>query len=474
MKATRLGIIVAVVAALAGVAIWKSGSFTPETAEHAETEAPDSTTESTVAKTEPDGGTQPSEPAETTAAAPKALEPATGNAPAPTEPEVEIAALPKDTAGTGTNTNATVEAEGEPAAAPAAPEPKVSEQPPEFDVVRIDPEGKTVVAGKAEPGTIVEIVLDGEVVASEEADSSGNFVSLFTLPPSDEARSLTLRTEAHAPDAAVAVAPPTDETPTEGATSEEGTATAALQNPESLAAGNAQDSEEQPTISASNETAPATGQPTQPAPDTVKAGRTGSEVAALAERTESAPVIILPSEVKGEAPVVVRSDVDELAVLQMPQERVESVQLDRISYAEGGDLDLIGRANPGNKVRIYVNAELAGEADVVPAGQWWDEIDAATAKSAELLRFDEVDPTGNVVSRIETPFRYASDTGPKKLKERNVTIVKGDHLWRIAEQHYGDGIRYSVIFSANADLIRDPNLIYPGQVFSVPELVDSE
>ena len=47
-------------------------------------------------------------------------------------------------------------------------------------------------------------------------------------------------------------------------------------------------------------------------------------------------------------------------------------------------------------------------------------------------------------------------------------------LWRIAEQYYGAGIRYSVIYGANSKLIRDPDLIYPGQVFVVPELIDAD
>ncbi|MEM7670988.1 MAG: hypothetical protein AAF317_17995, partial [Pseudomonadota bacterium] len=64
---------------------------------------------------------------------------------------------------------------------------------PEFDVVRIDPKGQAVVAGRAEPGSEVEIVLDGKVVAREKADASGNFVSLFSVPPSDDPSALTLR-----------------------------------------------------------------------------------------------------------------------------------------------------------------------------------------------------------------------------------------------------------------------------------------
>jgi len=49
-------------------------------------------------------------------------------------------------------------------------------------------------------------------------------------------------------------------------------------------------------------------------------------------------------------------------------------------------------------------------------------------------------------------------------------VVRGDNLWNIARAHYGEGLRYTVIFDANKGQIRDPDLIYPGQVFSVPKL----
>jgi nucleoid-associated protein YgaU len=50
-----------------------------------------------------------------------------------------------------------------------------------------------------------------------------------------------------------------------------------------------------------------------------------------------------------------------------------------------------------------------------------------------------------------------------------VIIRRGDNLWRISRRMLGQGIRYTVIYEANRDQIRDPALIYPGQVFDVPE-----
>ena len=50
-----------------------------------------------------------------------------------------------------------------------------------------------------------------------------------------------------------------------------------------------------------------------------------------------------------------------------------------------------------------------------------------------------------------------------------VTVVHGDSLWRISRKVLGRGIRYTQIYAANASQIRDPRLIYPGQVLVTPQ-----
>lgn len=47
-------------------------------------------------------------------------------------------------------------------------------------------------------------------------------------------------------------------------------------------------------------------------------------------------------------------------------------------------------------------------------------------------------------------------------------ITRGDNLWRISQRTYGRGERYTVIYDANQNQIRDPDLIYPGQIFVLP------
>jgi nucleoid-associated protein YgaU len=52
---------------------------------------------------------------------------------------------------------------------------------------------------------------------------------------------------------------------------------------------------------------------------------------------------------------------------------------------------------------------------------------------------------------------------------RTYTVRKGDSLSKIAKREYGDAQQWHKIFEANRDTIKDPDLIYPGQVFRIPE-----
>lgn len=66
----------------------------------------------------------------------------------------------------------------------------------------------------------------------------------------------------------------------------------------------------------------------------------------------------------------------------------------------------------------------------------------------------------------------SSSTAPAPVPApapRTYTVVKGDTLSRIAKQFYGDANQWRKIYEANRDVIKNPDLIKPGQVFKVPE-----
>ena len=71
-----------------------------------------------------------------------------------------------------------------------------------------------------------------------------------------------------------------------------------------------------------------------------------------------------------------------------------------------------------------------------------------------------------VVTRTVTTNNTAKAT--PKPSGQNYTVKSGDCLWNIAKRFYGNGSKYTVIYNANRDKIKNPNLIYPGQVFWIP------
>ena len=68
------------------------------------------------------------------------------------------------------------------------------------------------------------------------------------------------------------------------------------------------------------------------------------------------------------------------------------------------------------------------------------------------------------VAQPQTP----QPANPAVEQGKTYTVQKGDTLWKIAKQFYGNGSQYPKIVSANLDKIKNPNLIYPGQTFSIP------
>lgn len=82
----------------------------------------------------------------------------------------------------------------------------------------------------------------------------------------------------------------------------------------------------------------------------------------------------------------------------------------------------------------------------------------------------------NVVSVDDKEATVSSQTvrettnspAPSGDSPKTHTVVKGDTLWNIAKKYYGNGTKYTVIANANGDKIKNPNLIYPGQILTIP------
>lgn len=326
----------------------------------------------------------------------------------------------------------------EPAPLPEpAPDPDLTDlTAPSFDVVRVEPDGNALIAGRAEPGATVSVMVDGAKVGETEADATGGFVAMLDLGVSPSPRAVELSAEADGEDVAseeVVVLAPAEFEVTETVPELE---TAAVDVP--------------------------TGTPEALDPE------------ADVTVDQSTPERI-------EAPAVFLADADGVKMLQAtdaPPEVRNNVIIDSITYDTVGDVEVSGRApSDDGFVRIYVD-NTPIESGKVTGGQW-----AVTLPNVDTgtytLRVDQVDDEGKVISRAETPFQREAPeviqaiaqeraTDPVRPIVELVTVQPGNTLWGISQQAYGDGLRFVRVFEANKAKIRDPNLIYPGQVFTVP------
>ena len=167
-------------------------------------------------------------------------------------------------------------------------------------------------------------------------------------------------------------------------------------------------------------------------------------------------------------PLIVRDDGKDLKVIVPIQvSSVDAITLDTISYTESSNTELAGRARLDNSVRVYLNNKLESEVKVNDSGAWKASL-PDIEPGVYTLRLDEVNGNGTVEGRLELPFKREEEAIIQAMGEGSITVQPGNSLWRIARKYYGKGIQYVEIFERNSHLIKDPDLIYPGQVFSLP------
>jgi len=126
-----------------------------------------------------------------------------------------------------------------------------------------------------------------------------------------------------------------------------------------------------------------------------------------------------------------------------------------------------GVPSPGATVQIYLGNEPLATVTADAAGAW-SATSSRTVPSGQLeLRLDQLTTSGQVAQRVALPF--GQGTAMEPAPGQDYVVQRGNSLWRIARRAYGAGMRYVVIYSANPDRIRNPDKIYPGQVFKIPK-----
>ncbi|UWR78786.1 LysM peptidoglycan-binding domain-containing protein [Phaeobacter inhibens] len=463
---------------------------------------------------------------------------------------------------------------------------------PQMDLARFETDGSGMVAGRATPGAVVSLLLDGVVVEQLTVPSDGSFVLFTTVAPSARPQVISLEaalgeavlpsdaqfilapvapvvvaetqlaegqvadeaatdeqasgeqttgeqvtgeqvTGQPAADVASAAAPEGDrpavdtadaDTKQSGAQAASDSDTAVAVTALAEAAQEAADAPDLPTAQAS-EAGSASEEPavaataadgsdvtqgetvtasndtqvleTQVAAATGESGDEAQDAApaqvseAGAAQSDETPAAATAPETAPEQRAVLRSDASGVTLVQPPTPTLadapETVALDTISYDAEGAVVLSGRVRSDAVVRAYLDNAAVADLPVDEEGRWSGVL-PDVAPGIYALRLDALDTEGKVLSRLETPFKReapevlqpsleatatdatspdAAPTGAKPLV-RLVTVQEGDTLWAISRERYGDGLLYVRVFDANREAIRDPDLIYPGQVFSVP------
>ncbi|HVB89571.1 MAG TPA: Ig-like domain-containing protein [Beijerinckiaceae bacterium] len=402
---------------------------------------------------------------------------------------------------------------------PAAATPAGAKSP-SFDIVRVEPSGDTVVAGRAEPHAQVALLDKGAVVARAKADAAGEF-AILPPPLAAGAHQLSLTMKANG----------------------------------------------QKKI-----------QSTQSVTVAVPGQKGGGVVVALAAPGEPTKVLsdgaasVAPKAAPPAQASAIQQQGPTPAATSGATARKAQVYIRTVETGQTGGFFATGTATPGAKLRLYVNNSPVASVTVDPKGRWSLRVERGLTPGSYAVRADQIDPAnGHVLSRAEVPFDFtgfksaaagaasaapakhvaqaapispppallagsqraagpaartsvlaqapnapaakaapagrsalaSEPAGPAPAQQTEpasqapaapqasvsaaasaqassaanafieelptVRVVRGDNLWLMSRKIFGRGIRYTLIYEANANQIRNRNLIYPGQIFVVPK-----
>ncbi|MCB1451465.1 MAG: LysM peptidoglycan-binding domain-containing protein [Nitratireductor sp.] len=407
-----------------------------------------------------------------------------------------------------------------PAVVEAKPEaPVVAEvAEPRFDVLRVEKDGSTVIAGTAPAASQVEIISNGAVIASTTASAAGDFAIVLDNPLAPGAHELTIRSTSG--DGSILMSSETGivNVPEAGGellamVTKEGEASRVLQKPEPAVEPAAETAAKEPATEETAKEETAKEEPVvQPVAEAPKQE-------AAQEVAKAEPAV----EAKPETPAVSKAE-EKTAEPQKPAEPVAEIRpvLVQAVDVESGRIFVAGSGEPGRVVNVYLDDKFIGAAKVGEAGNFLLETNAEVTTGTHKVRADmleagsatvatraevalvheapaaeqvaEAKPEPVVEAKAEPEVKAEPDTKaePETRAEAtpeekpvevaatekpavetirsgaSVIIRKGDNLWRVSRRMLGAGIRYTTIYEANRGQITDPNLIFPGQVFDVP------
>jgi nucleoid-associated protein YgaU len=387
---------------------------------------------------------------------------------------------------------------------------------PTFDVVRVEPGGDAVMAGRSEPGMVIALFANGKEIGRTRANDSGEWVITLEEPlgPGEYVVTIVGATadgarQVESVDRIAVSIPEGKSEPPMVALMSPDAPTRVLQQPEAPAAGTA-------VAAASGAPAAAPSDASSGGPAATAGAAGGAAPAAVA----GAPGDVAPPPAWAQpfatggadatsqtAATASPSATAETVVAAAPQTPAAAALAVGVVEKDGDTVTVSGASQPGATVRLYVNDAPVGEAVADAAGRWTFTGPHAVGPGDHTVRADQIDPaTGTVMARAAVPFEVlsaaeiadapatpetpavalppptaaetamiaaapepaATPTAPPRT--RTIRIRRGDDLWTLAQRHYGKrrGVRYTAIYRANRKQIRNPDLIYPGQVIVIP------
>ena len=355
---------------------------------------------------------EPPDTAAATSSAGTATAGAAADAATPSQPAAGVSATPAPSAATVTQPPASQQAAIPPETPAPSPPPEGSQ--PSFDIVRVDPTGALVIAGRAEPDSEVTVTNEGRVIGTATADDDGAWVILPDDPIPAGNHQLGL--------------------------------SAKLPDGRKLSA----DKLVMLAVPEKNKTVAGDAAPTPGGPLAVLVPKEGAGAVVLQQPEPATTASNQPLVPDAGSPGIVSG----------------ALGLDVVDYDDRGAVVVGGRGTPGATVRLYLDDKPVGAATVDPQGRWQVTPAEPVAPRLHTLRVDQIGKDGKVAARVESPFLRAERV--EVPADQAFIVQPGNSLWRIARRTYGEGLRYTVIYEANRVHIRDPDLIYPGQVFAIP------
>ncbi len=193
-------------------------------------------------------------------------------------------------------------------------------------------------------------------------------------------------------------------------------------------------------------------------PATVKTEKPAAET--IAEKAEAKPLVVVSEP--GKASKVLQSS-------GAPQ-AARPLSFRAVDYNDAGQVILSGKAEKGSSLRIYLNNDYIGNTIAGDNGEWVLTTKKHIDPGKYTLRVDQLGAANRIAARVEAPFERAAPAAVERARiNGEVVIQPGDNLWNLSRAYYGSGVQYTVIYEANKNKIRDPDFIYPGQIFTTPD-----